>query len=726
LTDYYISPDGSDHHTGAKEAPWQSLHRVKEALQAASRDADVMIHLAAGIHRLNETLVLGPDHGASAGSRVIFKGSDTSDTVISSGYLIEGWKRLVDMPADIHDSLKGRVWYKDLPVGTVVKTLYGPNGSIPRARGKGFRPERLHIETAEDMPDAYGPNGKIDKHERFLNPKARWAHHEFAFNEGDIQPATDFHEAEFFIRPQNPWTMNILAVKQVDFESHLVELAESCTYPIGTFSRHDNTLWLENSLSVLHPGTWVYHASSARLYYCPPGDTPVEGIEAASLTELIRLEGVHEPKGKQRAVENIRFENITFRHSNRFSFHGLTGLGIQHDWEMYDAPSCMLRLRHAKGCEVSHCTFENGGSGGVRIDLASRNNAVESCTFRHLGGVGVLLCGYGPSRQYLNRDNTIADNHIHDIGEAYWHCPGIFVWQSGNNHIARNHIHDLPYTGIVCSGRILYDREGVQECSGTINWDDLEEQCGKDYVYNIWWYSGITDWWKREPLLHSRDNLIEYNHIHDVMLKMGDGNGIYISGAGGGNVIRFNVVGPCPSPQMNEGIRCDDDQHHAIVHGNLIFGLAGDATGITLKGINRVTNNILALPLNPPSRGLLSLETGPLNGSVIQRNIFLTAAPDEKPVSEMRIHGTGRKARLCDTDSDHNLFYCISDPESSARRLLGIQSFGTDANSLSADPMFEDAENGNFRLKDGSPAYQLGFKPLPLDMMSVGYRSAGR
>ena len=134
----------------------------------------------------------------------------------------------------------------------------------------------------------------------------------------------------------------------------------------------------------------------------------------------------------------------------------------------------------------------------------------------------------------------------------------------------------------------------------------MDAQCGKDYVHPPWYDGGITDWWRREPLMHSRDNLIEYNRIRDVMQIMGDGNGIYISGAGGGNVVRFNAVGPCPSPSMAEGIRCDDDQHHTLIHGNLIFGQGGMGTGITLKGINRVTNNILALPIvDQIARGML-------------------------------------------------------------------------------------------------------------------------
>ncbi|MHC4737229.1 MAG: hypothetical protein ACYTDW_22730 [Planctomycetota bacterium] len=38
------------------------------------------------------------------------------------------------------------------------------------------------------------------------------------------------------------------------------------------------------------------------------------------------------------------------------------------------------------------------------------------------------------------------------------------------------------------------------------------------------------------PFLHTHDNLIEYNEIHHAMEKLGDGNGIYVRGAGAGNV----------------------------------------------------------------------------------------------------------------------------------------------------------------------------------------------
>ena len=44
---------------------------------------------------------------------------------------------------------------------------------------------------------------------------------------------------------------------------------------------------------------------------------------------------------------------------------------------------------------------------------------------------------------------------------------------------------------------------------------------------------------------------------------------------------------------------------------------------------------------------------------------------------------------------------------------------GWDENSLLGDPMYVDAANGDFRVKEGSPALKLGFKNFPMDQFGV-------
>jgi hypothetical protein len=725
----YVSPSGSDRNPGTKVAPLQNLSaardRVRSLLESAAED--VVVRLAPGLHCLQETLVLGMEDGGDGRIQVIWEGSADGKTILSSGVPLTGWKRCEEDLPDVSESLRGRVWVADLPAGSEVNSVYGSKGSLPRAKGKAIQPVMTPSSQVEGATGRYGPDGPITRNIHSETAEGIWHHDQFGFAEGALTPASDLQGAEFLLIPAMQWTMNILSIAEVDFDQRIVKLANPCTYPIGIpHCAPEGSIWLENSLSVLSPGHWVYHANTSKLYYCPEDEEPEPDLMAGSLVEYIRIEGAVEPDGIQQPVQGIQLRNLTFTHSNRFPFHGLTGKGIQHDWEMHDAATCMVRLRHAKNCAVENCSFTEGGSGGLRMDLSCRDNRVEACEFCNLGGCGIVLCGYGPSRHYLNRNNRIIHNHLHHLGRAYWHSPAIFIWQSGENEVSDNHIHDLPYTGIVCSGRILYDREGNGECSRTIDWQAVEEQCGKGYVQNPWYYSGLPSWWEREPLMHSRDNLIQYNLIHDVMQVMGDGNGIYVSGAGGGNVVRFNVVGPCPSPHMAEGLRCDDDQHHTILHGNLIYQQGGRATGITLKGINRVTNNIIATPLTTPVRGFLSLETGPLNGSVIQRNIFLSTAPDQCLVNDLRIHGQGRKARLRDTESDFNIYWCLGDPEAGPRFLADAQSYGTDAWSKAVDPGCMDPVQHDFRLKPDAPAKQTGFQELPLERMfaSKNFHSA--
>ena len=43
------------------------------------------------------------------------------------------------------------------------------------------------------------------------------------------------------------------------------------------------------------------------------------------------------------------------------------------------------------------------------------------------------------------------------------------------------------------------------------------------------------------------------------------------------------------------------------------------------------------------------------------------------------------------------------------------QQAGGDVHSIVADPMFVDAEHGDFRLKPESPALKQGFEPIPFD-----------
>lgn len=136
----YISPNGNDDHPGTQEQPLQTLASGRDHVRKLLRERrdDVVVHLSPGEHRLTETLVLGHED-AVADVSVTWQGQP--GTQIASGYALEGWQRCDHDLPDVPAPLQGRVWYIDLPSGTVVNTLYNAQGSLPRARGAAIQPQ---------------------------------------------------------------------------------------------------------------------------------------------------------------------------------------------------------------------------------------------------------------------------------------------------------------------------------------------------------------------------------------------------------------------------------------------------------------------------------------------------------------------------------------------------------------------------------------------------------
>jgi len=291
------------------------------------------------------------------------------------------------------------------------------------------------------------------------------------------------------------------------------------------------------------------------------------------------------------------------------------------------------------------------------------------------------------------------------------------IWQSGENRVANNLIHHTPYTGMIISGCMthFFARPDDRELVRTIRWHEIDGEKGPRRLEQV------------HPYLHTHDNAIEYNEIHHVMEELGDGNGIYIRGAGAGNAIRRNYVHHLVAPmKMQAAIRTDGGQRDTLIAENLIYKCV--AQGIILKLNNRCENNIVADVIAPPRGYCLSLREGPMTGATIRRNILYSSSSkcvfiDE--LSPMKDGTTedrrGRKPACSkDADTDGNIYFCAGDPAVGEKMLKKQQRDGVDAHSLAVDPLFVDPASGNFRLKPESPALKLGF--IPIDASKAGLR----
>ncbi|QDV84702.1 right-handed parallel beta-helix repeat-containing protein [Stieleria magnilauensis] len=693
--DWYVATNGSDSWSGTlaepnpqgNDGPFATLQRARDAIrQSGERPSnDVVVLIRGGTYRLDETVVFGLQDSPQDDAIVTYAAYPGETPVFSSGQAIDRWKKVTEDLPGLPDAAIGQVWVAD--VSNRFFTLFDEEGMLPRARSAGF------------IPLSGGSRNRIH------------------FPKGRLKNWPNVEDVEIIVRPHHAWISNVLPLASVDEQTQMASTSIDATYAMNKlhFLPTVESCWVENALEELdEPGEWVLNTKQGKVYLWPRNQTPVV---APQLTELIRIEGDVDKEGpKDIPARNLCFRGLTFMHGERYQLTA-DDAGLQHDWDMHDKANALVRLRGAENCMIENCRFAHSGSGAIRVDLHGQENKISGNHIEHMGGAGILLCGYGPGTKDVNRNNLVFNNHIHHLGRIYLHSPGIMVWQSGNNRVANNLIHDMPYCGIIVSGFMshFFDRNGRELCR-TIRKHEVGDVPRNPTLDDV------------RPYLHSRDNTIESNEIHHVMETMGDGNGIYIRGAGAGNVIRRNYIHHLVTPMlMQAAIRTDGGQRDTLIAENLIYKCM--AQGIILKLNNRAENNIVADILSPPRGYYLSLREGPMDGAVIKRNIFYSMGNETVFIDELA-PGKGRKtedsrgrqlARAKDADTDFNIYYSSTDPELAKQMLKKQQGDGVDANSRATDPMFVDPENGDFRFKPGSPALEMGI--VPIDLSLIGLRN---
>ena len=721
---FYVAVNGNDRNPGTVSRPFASLWRARDAVRELKRkqpDRDITVLIRGGTYTVERTVVFGLEDSGSTNQVITYAAYPGEEPVFSGGVRITGWRKLTNPPEALPEVARGKVWVADVPSieGRPWRfhALFDADGLLPRACSHGFKP----------LPGYYGKDfwGMT-----FAPPEQK---SRLYFPKGTLKNWSNLDDVEVRIFPQGPYTMNLLPLAWVDEEKGVAGTAIPATYAMNPIKWYVDPLtpeegplrqesaWVENILEALDkPGEWVLNTHEKKLYLWPRSDSPKD-IIAPRLTELIRVEGkVFADDRPDLPVAHLVFRDLTFTHGER-DVWTLQDAGIQHDWEMYDKSTALVRFRGSEHCLIDECRFMQSGGTGVRFDLYSQYNRVQRSLFDHLGQSGILICGYGPGTKDVSHHNSIVNNHIHHLGEIYWHSHGIIVWQSGENLVANNLIHDMPRKAILCAGvrPPHFDPQfrDNRECSRLIRWAEVGGAQGLDYVI---------------PFLHVRNNVIERNEIYRIFGKGEDGGGINITGNGEGNIIRQNLLHDIHNPMADAAIRMDGNGRATLITENIIYGCALPAINARDRN-NYIENNIMvdvSSRRKPEQSGYFMF--GPESTGRFQRNILYSSDASAKFL--LNLQG----ARLSQYESDFNIYYFAGNPSGSEAFLVelkkeaqtqvleaGERGKGSTArtvpeqHSTSADPRFVSIENKDFRLKPDSPAYRLGFKPIDTSMIGL-------
>jgi hypothetical protein len=721
-----VSPEGNDQWSGRLAAPKQNegplasleAARLKiRQLKAADPEESFEVQLRGGLYSLRETVVFGPEDSGSKEAPIIYKAFPGEIPVFSGGIEISNWKKCTQDPAGVAEEAKGKLWVAEIPGAKQlqwnIKSLYDGETMLQRSRSGSFK-----YEDVEKEEDSNRQGKKLTSLLEYEGKPVAPFDRTIYYRDNDIKDWNNLSDIELLLKDR-PWMINLIPLERIDTKKKMALLSVDPTYQA---INPNNRYWVENAIDYLdEPGEWVFNSAEGRLYIWPENEISTMNIVAPYLQEFIRVEGSEDGP----FVSHVHFEGLTFTHGLRDSL--LEGdKGLQHDWEMYDKGNAVIRFRFAEDCSIKQSTIKSSSGTGIRLDLHCQRIEVAGNLLEYMGGGGVVLSGYGPGTKDVNKNNVVHDNYIHHVGELLWHAPAIFITQSGNNEITHNTIHDLPYNGIVVSGcrphefylvnRIPFRRAWVS----SIRFEECEPFIKKGLAAKS--QNNLEHFL---PLLHARENRIAMNDISRVLLKLHDGNAIYFSAMGENNVVENNYL------HQNYGtagaIRLDDNPSFTIIKNNVI---QESDQGLGLKGPADLSNNFVFTETFLRGRSLPGWLGGTKQVDPVG-NIFMPPASSK---SSNGLYLTDSRATerpfFLNLPKMENSIYFTENTSTPyvPKAKLGSDLFtgepvslGQDAVKLVyIDPMFdkEAVRQGNYCFKEGSPAEQLGIKPI--DLREVG------
>lgn len=317
---------------------------------------------------------------------------------------------------------------------------------------------------------------------------------------------------------------------------------------------------------------------------------------------------------------------------------------------------------------IAGCTLRNIGTVGVSFEGGTKNG-ILSCDISQTGDGGIKLDG-GDRMSLTLGENFATNNHIYNFNRwCSTYRPAVLVTGCGNI-VSHNLMHDSPHTAILFNGN---------------------------------------------------EHVMEFNEIHHVCMETSDAGGIYTGRdfSWRGNVIRYNYLHHLGTADVR-AIYIDDCSSDVRIYGNLLYKAK---MGVCIGGgRDCVVENNTFVDCRPSvfldARGM-NWAKGTVDGFMKER---LEAMPyRESPWKERY----PELLTLYDDDPGAPKYNSVARNVSFGGRWLQIidpicEKLTTfEGNLVDQDPGFVDPSNGDFQLRDYSPAYQTGFKRIPVERIGL-------
>lgn len=453
-------------------------------------------------------------------------------------------------------------------------------------------------------------------------------------------------------------------------------------------SMHKEFRMVENIFEELDaPSEWFHDAKTSTLYYMPAADVDL----AAATVEVVRLKHLVEFQGSEESpVTNITLEGFTVRHAAR-TFMDTKEQMLRSDWAIYRGGAFMLN--GTEDIRIVDCEFDQVGGNAIFVNNYNRGTLVKGTHIHDTGASGVCFVGdpnavrdplfeYGEKNDLAKIDRTpgpktknfpsrgiVEDCLIHGIGRVERQPAGVQMEMSQEITVRDCSIYDCARAGINI-GDGAWGGHLIERCDVF----DTVLETHDHGSFNSW---GRDRYWRSdqktsqaavdaEPELPFLD-AVKTTTIRDSRWRCDHGWDIDLDDGSSNYDIYNNLL-------LNSGLKLREGfRRHAW---NNVIPIGSLHPHVWYDGSkDQVYANIFAVAHRPAR-----MSTPYVNGTMVDRNLF--------------------------TNQDPNI-------------LKRSAQLGWDENSVLGDPMYVDPANGDFRVKEGSPALKLGFKNFAMDQFGV-------
>lgn len=424
---------------------------------------------------------------------------------------------------------------------------------------------------------------------------------------------------------------------------------------------------LENLPSLLdEPGEW-FLSRAGRLSYLPrPGEQVAQLRAVYPVAEkFLTLAG-----DPGRRVEHLRFQGLKFRHAK-----GVTTVAVfepnQAAVRTVDGVITLAHARHVvfAGCEVAHF-----GSYGLSLQQGCSEVAVDTCLITDMGAGGIKI---GTLNDESAAENHVSHNRVHnniirDGGLLFPCAVGVWIGSSSDNEVTHNEISDLYYSAI------------------SVGWR--------------WGYASSN----------AKRNRIEHNHLHHLGKGLlSDLGGVYTLGPSEGTSVSHNLIHDVTCTTYGGwGLYTDEGSTGITLEGNITYNTTDGGFHQHYGRDNIIRNNIFAFSREVQLKRTRAEDH---RSFTFENNIVVFDRGD--------LLGGNWNGTTANFLFARNVYWNYAGGEvrftAKAPALSDWQRTGQDAGSVIADPQFENAAAHDFRVKPGSPAPALGFKPIDVSTMGV-------